>query len=114
MQIKMFEIRDRATYIPAIAIKLDGETNEAEEYMLQRAGFGKADTRANKNYVFFINADNNECQLDPFKWSNRTMTEAHHYVERNFDTLKSGDVIDVEYILGETGIKKRSERFDSN
>lgn len=111
IQIKMFEVRDRITYIPTIAIKLDGETNEAEEYMLHRAGFGRAATRADKNYVFFINADKNECQLDPFKWPNRTMREAHHYVGQNFDSLQSGDVIDVEFILGESTTKKESERF---
>ena len=30
MQMKMFEVRDRATYIPTLAIMLDGNTSDAE------------------------------------------------------------------------------------
>jgi len=37
---------------------------------------------------------------------------AHDYIEKHFNELKDGDVIDVEHILGETTKKKRSERHD--
>jgi len=40
------------------------------------------------------------------------MTVAHAYIEKNFHNLNSGDVIDVEFILGETDKPKTSERFD--
>ena len=38
------------------------------------------------------------------------MHEAHQYIRREFDNLKDGDVVDVEYILGEKPTAKTSER----
>jgi hypothetical protein len=40
------------------------------------------------------------------------MPLAHQHIEQNWDLLNDGDVVDVEYILGETSEPKRSERFD--
>jgi hypothetical protein len=34
---------------------------------------------------------------------------AHDYIRNNWPTLKDGDVIDVEFILGETNERKISE-----
>ncbi|KKL90716.1 hypothetical protein LCGC14_1901950, partial [marine sediment metagenome] len=41
----------------------------------------------------------------------RTVAEAHRYVAAHWDELKSGDVIDVEFVLDETTEKKVSERL---
>ena len=38
MKIKAVEIRDKATFIPAIAIKMEPE-NEGQRYLLARCGF---------------------------------------------------------------------------
>jgi hypothetical protein len=40
----------------------------------------------------------------------RTMKEAHKYIEANFHKLETGDVVDVQFILGETKQPKKSER----
>ena len=49
---------------------------------------------------------------DPYNWvrDTRTKRTAHSHIERNWADLRDGDVIDVEFILGETAIKKVSER----
>ena len=39
------------------------------------------------------------------------MPNAHCYIERKWRELKDGDVIDVEFILGETTSIKISERI---
>lgn len=39
------------------------------------------------------------------------MHTAHEWITKHFHTLKNGDVVDVEFILGETKVPKRSERF---
>jgi hypothetical protein len=39
MTTKAFEIRDRATFIPAIAVRLD-PADERERYLIARCGFG--------------------------------------------------------------------------
>jgi hypothetical protein len=42
------------------------------------------------------------------------MRNAHQYILENFDILKGGEVVDVEYILGETQILKSSERVENH
>ena len=39
------------------------------------------------------------------------MIEAHRHIQYSWDELESGDVVDVEYILGESKFKKVSERI---
>ncbi len=41
----------------------------------------------------------------------RTRCVAHNYVQEHWSELKDGDVIDVEYILGETQHPKVSEKL---
>lgn len=107
METKTLEVRDRATFIPVFAIKVK-EDNPNQTYLLGRAGYHSpihpillVDPRGSGRAV-----------ADPYDWGNRTWTVAHDYIEKHYDTLKDGDVIDVEHILGETTKKKRSERFD--
>jgi hypothetical protein len=38
------------------------------------------------------------------------MPNAHLWIEANFDKLNDGDVVDVEFILGERAMPKVSER----
>ena len=53
-----------------------------------------------------------ESQSDPFSWSNRrTMHAAHQALEADWERYASGDVLDVEFVLGETAAPKTSERF---
>jgi hypothetical protein len=49
---------------------------------------------------------------DPYHWPRdpRTKPYAHVYIEAHWHDLKDGDVIDVEFILGETTSPKVSER----
>ncbi len=91
MTTKLFEIRDRATFIPAMAILVSGD----DGYLMRRAGFGAA-------LVYLIALATERCAYDPYNWGNRTMLTAHNFIAENWDVLKSGEVIDVEYILGET------------
>lgn len=113
MRAKTFEIRDAWTFIPALAVKLCPDT-EDDRYLLARAGFGR--TRAEQSqyiYLMRISGGVGTATSDPHEWiSSRTMHEAHKYIEQHFDSLASGAVIDVQYILGETQQPKRSERFD--
>ena len=99
MTTKLLEIRDRATLVPALAIQVSGE----DGYLMRRAGFGHP-------MVYLIMLATEKCRYDPFSWDNRrTMGNAHHYIQEHFDELHDGDVVDVEYILGETKAPKVSE-----
>ena len=48
---------------------------------------------------------------DPSGWCDRTFQIAHLWFIDHWDELKDGDVIDVEFILGESSEAKTSERF---
>lgn len=106
MEIKLFEIRDRATMVPVIAIRMVS-TDEAESWLLQHVGFSRMVPCIQ---LIYITA--NKTEYDPYNWADRTMQTAHIHIESNFDTLESGDVIDVEYILGEKEKPKISERLE--
>ena len=114
MKTKLFEVRDRLTFIPVIAIQLDPDYEE-ERYLLSRSGYGPTPIQQ-RSYVLLARTygDNGQTGIscDPYTWGDRTMSNAHKYLIKNFDELESGAVIDVEYILGETAIPKVSELLE--
>lgn len=98
MTSKLLEIRDRATFISALAIRVSGD----DGYLMRRAGF-------NAPMIYLIALATERACYDPYNWGNRTMRTAHHHIEVMWDTLKDGDVVDVEFVLGETRTPKESE-----
>lgn len=107
--MKVLEIRDRATFIPVLAVLIDVKAaDDASRYLLRRAGFGEYP------FVLLTKLNAVESQYNPYEWGGRTMPAAHDYIEKHWSELVSGDVVDVEYILGETSRPKRSEREDEN
>lgn len=107
MKSKIFEVRDRGTLVPVMATMVSNNTGEDsyEDSLMARAGYGTY------GMVIMTILETGESKNDPYKWDNssRTFREAHQYIYLNYFKLNSGDVIDVEYILGETTIKKESE-----
>ena len=110
MQNKLFEVRDRATFIPVMAVHIDGNCTDQEDWLLRRSGYGNGEGR---DYVYLIDLQTGEGQYDPYEWGYcpRTLHEAHRYIIAHFDELQTGDVVDVEYILGESATKKTTERY---
>lgn len=108
MVTKIFEIRDIATYIPVMATKMVSD-NKAEAYHLARSGYGKK-----QELVMIVRLAESWCSYSPYDWDikARTMIVAHKFIKEHFDELETGDVIDVEYILGETDTQKLSERIE--
>ncbi|MCH5165626.1 MAG: hypothetical protein J1G01_04425 [Clostridiales bacterium] len=103
MELKLIEIRDRGTTIAALAIKMSPE-REGDIHFLRRSGFG-----IDSSLVYLIKVEGQEAHYDAFQWRNRTMHEAHRYIQQHFDELKDCDLVDVEYILGESNKPKTSE-----
>lgn len=94
----MVEIRDRATCIPAWAIRMLPESEE-EAHLMIKTGYGFAHPCI---MLISIEAPRYSAQCsDQWPASARTMPRAHEYIEKNFDALKPCEVIDVEFILGE-------------
>ena len=120
MNVKLFEVRDIATFIPCWAIRMaptrvhalgiDIEYRE-EKYLLRRSGFG-----FDNPLVMFGRLDGGESQYDPHAWNGRarTMPIAHQHITAHWNELESGDVIDVQFILGEMTEPKVSEAYDTS
>lgn len=105
-EIKYFEVRDAATFIPVMAIRIT-VTDSDRDYLLRRAGYGIGDP-----YVLVIKLEYPDVQYDAYKWrSVRPMRFIHTYIERHWDLLSDGDVLDYEYLNGISKRPKQSERF---
>lgn len=109
MEIKLIEIRDSATFIPAIAIKM-GANDSAEHYLLSRSGYGTTNEDMSK-YVFLARLQEMQFQYETFMWGDaRTMPVIHEYLQKRWEDVESGQVLDVQYILMENPQPKVSER----
>jgi hypothetical protein len=108
MEIKVLEIRDAMTFLPVICIRPVPD-NEAQRYLLRRDGYSCA---PEDTIIIMIDAQCRGCSYDPYNRPRdpRTKPHAHAYIEAHWHELKDGDVIDVEFILGETASPKESER----
>lgn len=103
-RLKFLEIRDIATFIPAVAIDCTVRESTDDTYLLRRSGYGDIAC------VLLTRLDGGYAHYDPKSWGNQTWTTAHQFILDNWESIKDGDVIDVAFILGETAIKAESER----
>ena len=109
MEVNLFEVRDDGTYLPAICIRCT-PANEAERYMLDRAGYGQT-AKAQGAYVLFAAESDGQLRYDTSYWAdNRTRLIAHAWIRDHWAELETGDVVDVRVILGETITPATPER----
>lgn len=116
MDVKLIEVRDRATFISAIAIKLSYGTPK-ERFLMRHAGYAEAQIDPQvqeplglEPYVLFGRIDGGgTLEYDPYAWGGRTMPVVHQYLIKHWSEVRSGDVVDVEFILGERAVAKESE-----
>lgn len=133
MEVKLIEIRDRNTFLPALAVSLDITTDpehwvtghealareearmERERYLLRRCGYSREriEPGTSEPYVVLtpLRADGSPCRYDEYGWGDRTYQITHQWLLNNWSTVCSGDVVDVEFILGEAQEPKQSEQI---
>ena len=106
MIAKALEVRDEGTFIAVLAVDMQ-PANEGQRYLLRRCGYA-CDGRPN---VIMTRLDGDgRATNDPYAWGGRTYPVAHDYIIDHWAELADGDVVDVQWILGETAAPKRSER----
>ena len=80
MQVKIFEIRDVATFIPVICIHPVAD-NESQRYLLRRDGYGAG---PDETCIIMIDAQCHGVAYDPHDWGgSRTKKVAHDYIRNN-------------------------------
>lgn len=111
MTIKTFEVRDEATFIAVVAIRMLADNPTQAYYIHAKSGYPKDGTS-----IMLMRLYDGKATNDPFAWgaltgSTRTLPIAHEWIINNFGSISDGDVIDVQFILGETTMPKVSERL---
>ena len=135
-QSKLVQIRDEGTHIEALAFRLVAETSE-DARALARCGYGTTPEQ-HKGYLFLMKLDGPAVQIDPFDWGRaRTMNLAHQALDGrlahlkfepgsdyakafpkfdpirakqlDFDVIVSGQVLDVQWLVGERETVKERE-----
>ena len=88
-------------WLPVMATQV----NEDDGYLMRAAGFGPTPL------VILTNLVRMDSEYDPYSWATtaRTIPQAHIWITEHFNELTSGDVVDIEFILGETPVKKISQ-----
>ena len=103
-ETKYLEVRDRMTMMPVLAVAVDGD----DDPLARRAGY-----ECGLKQIVLIDLLTGRSTNDPYKWERytraRTLPEAHSKIAKLWVGLKSGDVVDVEYLLGEKPEPKASE-----
>lgn len=109
MEVKCLELRDEGTFIAVICLRPIPK-NEEQRYLLRRDGYRGDNT---ERCVIMIDAQCRGVSYDPYDWGRDTRTKpvAHNYITEHWAHLRDGDVIDVQFILGETKEHKISERL---
>ena len=106
LETKVLEVRDIATHIPVLAIRMLAKNGIQRYYLHSRSGYP-----SDGSCIAMIILNDCDGNCDPYAWGDRTRATAHHYIYEHFDELKDGDVVDVEFIKGEKPVKKVSERL---
>ena len=107
MITKTIEVRDQATFIPMLAIKLC-PGNSQDRYLLSRAGYGKS-AEQQGSYILLAGLHDTRASYDPYNWGDKTRQTAHIWLTKHFDEIESGVVVDVQFIVGETSVPKLTE-----
>lgn len=112
MTTKALEIRDKGTFIPALAVDMQ-PANEEQRWLLRRCGY-PCDGEPNIILTRLDGDDRGGAEAatnDPYSRGDRTWRIAHFWILKHWDELHDGDVVDVEFALGETPQPKVSEKF---
>ena len=113
---KFFEIRDRGTCLPVMAIRLDSETcSDKERWLLSQAGFGKTQ-ESHREYIMLCDIASRKphALYDPFNWKESFMVDVHLHLQDHFDDYQSGAVLDVSVIRGESDTPRPSDYQPEN
>ena len=113
MTTKLLEIRDERTTILVLGIQMMSKRPDGLDYWFlhYRSGYPE-----DGSSIMLMCLADGMATNDPYEWGSRgmgmrTMPTAHNYIIEQWDKLKDGDVVDVQVILGETTVPKKSERM---
>lgn len=107
METKILEVRDEATMMLMLCVNMN-PGSDYERKALRREGYPCS---GQPNILMTRLSGHGEASNDPYGWhtSARTVPQAHDFIIKHWADLNDGDVVDVEFILGEATTMKVSE-----
>lgn len=97
-ETKFIALLDRMTCIPCLAMRYTAESI-GERAMFKRHGFGGS---PDDRYTFFYLPNSGECSYDPYKLGDDyTVGTCCSHIRDHWDDIKSGSVVDAEFLRGE-------------
>ena len=120
MEGKFVEIRDEGTCILALALRMQAPPELRIPRWKDTLGYWFLHFRSgypeDGSSIMLICLEDGRATSDPYEWpargmGQRTMGTAHNWIIDHWDELKDGNVVDVQFILGETKTPKVSERL---
>jgi hypothetical protein len=115
METKLFEIRDSMTFIPVMCVR-PVPRDDAEDYLLRSAGYSEEKYLVCREVLMIqITGGSGHASCDPYDFgSSRTFMVALQHITKNWRHLSTGDVVDVQFIIGETKAPKQAQRLDES
>jgi len=99
MEVKLFEVIDHDVHVPVVAIRCN-PANEGERRLLAHAGYGLSPLDQSGHVLFVALTGANLKEGDGLCLRfNQVHDQA--YIADNWDTLYTGSVLDVEFMMGE-------------
>ena len=104
LEIKFVEVVDIATCIPCLLLKGKPDNmDNRQSWIWERGGWG--DTEG----IYLMPIQTPELtKYDPYDYKDRTFKTVLLHAQQNWNTINDGDVIDVEFVLGEKSAPKES------
>lgn len=112
LEVKLIELRDSATFIPAIAIRVwrDRLEDPPPHWLIGAAGYASLDSVCPPCVLLTALTGGRKAEYDPYAWGGRTYPVAHLHIQDHWDDIPDGGIVDVRVILGETTEMPESER----
>ena len=104
LEIKFVEVVDIATCIPCLLLKGNpSNMDNRQSWVWERGGWG--DTQG----IYLLPIQSPELtRYDAYSYKDRTFKTVLLHAQENWNTINDGDVIDVEFVLGEKSAPKES------
>jgi len=106
--VKFLEVRADGYFLSMLAVgaypTID-KLNDREIWILNRAGRSAKHTQ-----ILLMDLVSGASSWEPGNWTDRETTITHVHLLSNWKSIKSGDVIDIQYILGERKTIRLSEQ----
>ncbi len=108
MLIKLVELRDRGTCVPALALRMFA-SDDIQRRFFERCGYPSPHYCQGLTAVILMHLGDQRANSDPYGWDDRTMAVAHEYLLEHWDEVLDGGVLDVRVLLGETATSAPAE-----